>query len=206
MDKAYIIFTKIPNPGFVKTRLTPDYSKQQAADIQSKMLNHLLKITHGLEDVTIFLAYYSEDQAQSEKFLLKLPSKINVFQQSNGSIGNKMSNAIDHVKTLGFKKIVLTGSDIPRLNVETLQNAFSQLDKSDIVLGPTWDGGYYLFGMKNRIDQTQFLSVPIRWSTDTVFAATLNLAKRNQVSAVAIESLSDVDFSADWQRESKYVE
>lgn len=206
MDNAYIIFTKIPNPGFVKTRLTPDYSKQQASNIQCKMVTNLLKMTDKLENVTVFLSYYSDNQNQTNRFLLKMPSSVRTFPQSNGSIGERMSNAIEYVKELGFQRIILTGSDIPRLNAKILQNGFYQLEESDIVLGPTWDGGYYLFGVNKAVEQTKFLSVPIRWSTDTVYDATIALAKQNRATVSTVESLSDVDFSSDWQRESKYVE
>lgn len=40
---AYIILTKVPAPGFVKTRLTPIVTASTAAKIQQAMLQNLLK-------------------------------------------------------------------------------------------------------------------------------------------------------------------
>lgn len=206
MSKAYIIFTKIPTPGFVKTRLIPDYSKQQAADIQNKMLRNILQMSQNLKDIKIFFAYYSENELVTQMFLNQLPKNIHCFSQSTGSIGTKMSAAVEQVKELGFDQIILTGSDIPRLTSQIINDAFSKLNEQIVVIGPTSDGGYYLFGINSQIDQRKFLSVPIRWSTDTVFAATIAFIKKSNFSVATVASLSDVDFSNDWKREARYAE
>ncbi|MBA4115814.1 MAG: DUF2064 domain-containing protein [Rubrobacter sp.] len=44
----------------------------------------------------------------------------------------------------GEDKVVLIASDSPHLTVEVVVRAFEELDRRDLVLGPTFDGGYYL--------------------------------------------------------------
>ena len=48
----------------------------------------------------------------------------------------------------GATQVVLIGSDSPTLPVNLVEQAFSELDKNDAVLGPARDGGYYLIGLK----------------------------------------------------------
>ncbi|MFQ5589499.1 MAG: glycosyltransferase, partial [Nitrospiria bacterium] len=45
MSNLLIIFAKAPDPGRVKTRLTPFLSKEQAAKLQHAFIQDLLKLT-----------------------------------------------------------------------------------------------------------------------------------------------------------------
>ena len=63
-----------------------------------------------------------------------------------------MKNAIGIVLRMGYEKVILIGTDIPQIHPETLKNAFDNLGGKDIVIHPTFDGGYYLIGMKKEYD------------------------------------------------------
>ena len=54
MDKALLIFAKQPLPGKVKTRLSPPFSLQEAADIYRCMLSDTLTKVAGLPGVENF--------------------------------------------------------------------------------------------------------------------------------------------------------
>ena len=62
-----------------------------------------------------------------------------------------MKNAIGIVLRMGYEKVILIGTDIPQIHPETLKNAFDNLGGKDIVIHPTFDGGYYLIGMKKNM-------------------------------------------------------
>ena len=45
---------------------------------------------------------------------------------------------------------MLIGSDLPLINKNDIKIAFKILETKDIAISPTYDGGYYLIGMKNE--------------------------------------------------------
>lgn len=60
-----------------------------------------------------------------------------------------MENAVGEVLKKGYEKVVLIGSDIPEIQIKDILMAFDILEYKDLCFGPTFDGGYYLVGMKN---------------------------------------------------------
>jgi glycosyltransferase A (GT-A) superfamily protein (DUF2064 family) len=86
--------------------------------------------------------------------------------------------------------VVLVGSDIPTLQPGTIRSALISLERSDICLGPSRDGGYYLIGANKPIG-TLFPGVP--WSTPRVLKVTLEKAEAASLTVALIEELGDVD-------------
>jgi len=101
-----------------------------------------------------------------------------------------MSNAFKKVFTLGAKKAVIIGTDVPDISIDLIAHSFQLLDEKDFVLGPSHDGGYYLLGMKNL----NFNPFPgIKWSTETVLAQTISRITENDFSFTKLEQLHDID-------------
>ena len=65
MEKALIVFAKEPVAGKVKTRLTPFFSDQNAADFYRCMLLDTLTKLLKLENVALFLFYDGGETAAS---------------------------------------------------------------------------------------------------------------------------------------------
>jgi glycosyltransferase A (GT-A) superfamily protein (DUF2064 family) len=65
-----------------------------------------------------------------------------------------------------------------------ISDAFSKLENHDVVIGPTYDGGYYLLGMK-LLHEPFF---KIKLSTDTVFSDTINDFEKLAVTAYHLEN------------------
>ena len=63
-----------------------------------------------------------------------------------------MYNAIKEVLSLKYDKCVLIGADIPEVNKDDIISAFNLLNNNDFVFGASYDGGYYLVGMKEAND------------------------------------------------------
>ena len=73
-----------------------------------------------------------------------------------------------------YNKVILIGSDLPLINREDIELAFNILEEKDMVLSPTYDGGYYLIGMKEE-NQDIF---NMKYSTSSVFQETLEKIKK----------------------------
>lgn len=82
-------------------------------------------------------------------------------------------------------------SDGPTLPVEHLIGAFDALsDHTDVVLGPSDDGGYYLIGLKKPAPR---LLREVRMSTPHVTADTLALADAEGLRVKLLPAWYDVD-------------
>jgi len=110
-----------------------------------------------------------------------------------------MWRAMNHVFTLGYEKVILTGSDLPELSKELIEQAFKQL--KEVVIGPSKDGGYYLIGSCRNVDLKPIFLSDLQWGRNSVLAETLLLLKNYQVSQV--EALQDIDEEKDLREVSR---
>lgn len=181
--KALIIFTRNPELGQCKTRLSETIGDEAALKVYSFLLRHTAKVSEGFKaDKYVF---YSEN---IEKNDLWNPDIFRKKLQSGTNLGERMKNAFLELFDLGYEKVVIIGSDLLDLSQHHLDNAFEQLNHHDLVIGPSVDGGYYLLGMK-RIYENIFKNKA--WGTDTVLRDTLNDLKNIDVEI--LEELNDID-------------
>lgn len=110
--------------------------------------------------------------------------------QDGKDLGERMSRAFESGFDAGYKKIVLIGTDCPHILQQHLESAFSALKDSEVVLGPSLDGGYYLIGMRQRLP-ILFREMP--WSTDLLLEKTLSIIDRQRLNVQMLETLNDVD-------------
>ena len=76
------------------------------------------------------------------------------------------------------------------LQTEHLQEAVALLESNSAVIGPASDGGYYLLGL-TKLYPDLFVNKP--WSTDQVFAKTIDDFNNQGISFALLEELSDID-------------
>lgn len=186
-NRAVAVFIRNPVLGNVKTRIASQVGEQQAFIIYHQLLDIAFETLQKIEeDVILFLTDHLEDFKDQpfEKIL-----------QTDGDLGAKMLSTFEKL-TIRYDSVLLIGSDCPYLTPFTIKEAFEKLDKSDVVLGPSLDGGYYLIGIKTP-HPTIFDN--IEWSTETVFAQTIDRITKADLSYALLETLSDVDYYEDWE-------
>jgi glycosyltransferase A (GT-A) superfamily protein (DUF2064 family) len=101
----------------------------------------------------------------------------------------------------GIDHAMLIGSDIPGLNADLIIEARHLLEKADLVLGPTEDGGYYLVGL-NKL--TSELFYDMGWGTDTVFDQTVDRAQQMNLRVELLPRLRDLDTVDDLKHFKEY--
>jgi len=89
---------------------------------------------------------------------------------------------------------VIIGSDCPELKIRHIQSAFEALNDEDVVIGPSFDGGYYLIGMK-RVHKILFNDIV--WSSSAVFDVSQERLNENKISLSILEKLHDLDNADD---------
>lgn len=145
MDRAIILFTRVPIAGKTKTRLESHFSKEQCALIHTAILQGIYKELVATNiDLYIFI-----DPIQEAETMQTILGENEFFSQYGSNLNNKMYNAFWRIFLRGYKKVLLLGSDIIDINKDYVLNAFNCLKQYDIAIGPAKDGGYGLVAMND---------------------------------------------------------
>ena len=195
------VFAKYWEPGQVKTRLAQDVGSLSACQIYENFVRHLLQkfSTMDLRRVIAITPSSSLDFFRAE-----FGNRWDVEEQSDGCLGQRMSHFFKSAfQDKGLQRVVLIGTDSPHLAPAVIHDAFSRLGHSELVLGPTPDGGYYLIGMSKFHPE---VFAQINWSTPEVLSQTLAQAEQNQISYQLLPEFDDIDFVDDLHNVINWVE
>ena len=185
------VFLKPPRSGEVKTRLIPAVGADGAAMLAQSFFEDIWEAVHSLEWARPILATTEFVNFGSE-----------VWLQGEGDLGKKLENILRRALRESTAALAL-GADSPGLPMRLLENAHEALEKSDAVLGPSEDGGFYLFGLKNCPDK---LLSGIRWSQPDTFSQTMSRLRQAGLSVSILEHWFDVDTPKDLQRLRSLIE
>jgi rSAM/selenodomain-associated transferase 1 len=186
---ALVIFVRHPELGKVKTRLANVIGDEKALLVYKQLLDHTHQVTLSL--ACRKFVYYAEDVIEHD--LWSSPG-FTKRKQSGIDLGERMSNAFKKLFDQGFEKVLIIGSDCYQLQTEILQEAIHFLAIKEVVIGPTFDGGYYLLGTNRFIPE---LFIGKSWSTDQVTSQTLKDVHRLNLAHQLLKKLHDVDEAAD---------
>mmetsp|Transcript_9910 Transcript_9910/g.30292 ORF Transcript_9910/g.30292 Transcript_9910/m.30292 type:complete len:234 (-) Transcript_9910:1359-2060(-) len=201
-EQHLLLFTKYPTPGYAKTRMIPLLGAAGAAALSSEMTQHVLKTMRSFsagepQGVLTRILYATSGASASEvSAWLKVEADEVLELQSNGDLGERLSAAFTRsFVEMNAKKVVVVGSDIPGIKVDTLRQAFRLLDDVDVVLGPCDDGGYYLLGSRSPCVGV-FADIP--WSCADTLKVTRQRIKELGLTSCDLNFLKDVDEPAEF--------
>lgn len=193
-DKKLIIFSRFPEPGKVKTRLVPALGIEGAAAIHRQMAEYTVEKVICLQSAgtaCIQVAYTGSDEKCMRNWL---GNDIEYSMQGAEDIGARMLIAFQQAFDSQNRKVVIIGTDCPALTAQVIEQAFEALDAYDLVLGPAFDGGYYLIGLRKPIPA---LFQAIEWGTPSVLKQTVDRANQHNISFTLLEELHDIDRPGD---------
>lgn len=199
MSKLLILFAKVPEPGKVKTRLTPFLSKINAAKLQEAFISDLLETTQQLADTNAVQCVIACAPEIEHPFFQACGEKYNLhlILQEGRDLGERMLNAFLWGLQNGFEKVVIIGCDSPTLPAAFIQEAFEKLSNTDLVVGPSLDGGYYLIGAGQMADEKQqalpTLFTSLAWGTETILTETLEILNQQKYDYNLLPFWYDID-------------
>lgn len=196
-DRAIIFFTRIPELGKIKTRLEPFLTKELCVELQTAFIKDIYNSIKTI-GIDIIISYSSIGDLDRLKDIVDKDVKF--VKQEGNDIGEKMHNAIS-ISLKEYHKVVLIGSDLPLLNKKDIELAFSILEEKDLVISPTYDGGYYLIGM-NKANPDIF---KIEYSRSSVFEESLDRIESRGLSYGKGNIQLDIDDKSDFIRLHKIL-
>ena len=152
---ALYIAARAPRPGFTKTRLGRRIGHEHAAALAAAFLRDLAsRFATGPYTVGWFV---TPDDAWTDLGPLVATAaqdhRRDVIGQGPGDWTQRQRILFQGASARGERRTVLIASDSPHLERHVVEEAFARLRDSDVVLGPTDDGGYYLIGMRGWSDE-----------------------------------------------------
>lgn len=197
---ALVIFAKAPIPGEVKTRLCPPLTPDEAATLHGSFVLDMLERTKlAVAKLQLPFDRYLACAPSSELVFFKIMEErqgVRLLDQVGEDLGQRMHRTFVDLFTKGYTQVILVGTDVPTLPLSVYQDALTLLGKSDVVLGPALDGGYYLIGLTKPAEKL-FAGVP--WSTDQVLPVTQQQAMTLGLSVGLTTAWRDVDTIAGLQ-------
>lgn len=175
-----IVMCKAPEQGKVKTRLAASVGDHVAVRVYTAMLEHIVGQLSTAECKVVMSVDGNTD--------LLPPHDFGMYQQRGNSLGDRICNAV--VDAGNFDRCIVIGADAPFIDSEVLSNTLALLQSSDVVVGPSLDGGYYLIGF-NEFNAEIFRN--ISWSSEHVLMQTLERCTEQGLAAVLTPAMIDVD-------------
>jgi len=188
MRTCISLFAKNPVPGEVKTRLTLRFSPEKAAKLYEAFLLDLVNSLFSARCDEKVICFSPPDAEAAFSSLLKGPFLYR--SQKGDDLGKKMDENFSWTFTRGFNRSIIVGSDSPTLPPAYIEEAFDALQNYSAVIGPSFDGGYYLIGLSQPCPE---LFQDIDWSTNHVLDQTLARMESRGIKFHLLPPWYDVD-------------
>ncbi len=202
MSDALYIIAKAPRAGLAKTRLGRTIGDEAAVVLYRAFLRDLAA---RFAEAPFECGWYitpPDAWADISPLVGWSGRETRILLQGEGDLGERQRELFRGAVTRGEEKVVLMASDSPQLTVGVVERAFRELDRHDLVFGPTYDGGYYLIGMRGFRDV--FRGVPM--SVGTELEAVVAAAELAGLSVGWVETTFDVDEAEDLEHLRRLAE
>ena len=144
--------------------------------------------------------YLAFTPPEAEEFFRILAGmSFSLVPQTGRDLGQRLDRLSTHLLAAGHPGVVVIDSDTPNLHDQYLAEAIKRLGdgRTDAVLGPAEDGGYYLVGLRHP---SPAIFQGITWSTPVVLKQTLEKAGSVGLRVHLLRPWFDVDTAADLDR------
>lgn len=199
------LMCKPPRPGVTKTRLAAQIGAVAAAALSQAFLSDCANAASAAADdcALDLLACFRPEDAASELGAL-LGAEWPLVHADSGDLGATMRDVLANLLERSPGGAIIMGADVPLIDAATISEAARLLragTESRVVIGPTFDGGYWLIGVRS-LRRADSLFAPLNWGTPEVFAQTERRARASGLDLVTLPMQRDIDEAGDlhWLR------
>ncbi len=186
---SIVIFVKTPQAGLVKTRLAQAIGEPEAAELARAFFLDTLEAVRALDWARPIVAAEGDMAGLVER-------DVEVWDQGGGDLGERLERNLRRALE-GSSFALAVGADSPGLPARLLLEARAALERSDAVLGPCHDGGFYLLGLTRCPEQ---LLAGLPWSSRQTCARTFERLEGVGLRTAFVEPWFDVDRPRDLVR------
>jgi len=187
---------KYPTVGNVKTRLGESLGHEETTNLYLCFLKDIIEKVNRLS--VPFFIYFTPNNKKRD-FERLLGNNLTYVPQIGDDLGQILYYGFRASLKMGYISAIALASDVPDLPESILDEAVLKLKTFDSVIGPSIDGGYYLIGLqKNAVRKKLFQG--ITWSTEKVYAQTMNKIEEEKISCYPLTPWGDVDVIDDLER------
>lgn len=190
-NRTLVIMAKAPRPGTVKTRLSQSLPSPAVTALYCSLLEDTVTLAKSLRGVDVAVMCPALDR---DELTHLLGDRVQIVAQKGEGLAAGLISVFAHFAASGRDHVIAFNSDSPHLSPSVLHRAFQTLATSDLVVGPTHDGGYYLVGAK-AAHPTLFENDGL--GTTSALESLLARAKTLQLSTGLTEPFYDVDVAQD---------
>jgi uncharacterized protein len=194
------LMARAPQAGRVKTRLGADIGIDKATAIYRDLLHHvsteIIKDTKEQCGAGVSFYWFVDPEESIPALSKQYGGFAGFLAQCEGDLGERMEHALETLLQR-YEYAALIGADIPDISAGHISEALAALQRNDVVLGPTFDGGYYLIGVR-AAHKELFSGIP--WSAPNTLEKTISACESANLDYFLLETLGDLDSLDDFAR------
>lgn len=179
-----VIFGREPIAGRVKTRLAASIGDGAAAALYGVLL------ARSVEEATRTGFHVVLALSEPPRPEWRAPFDLAVEVQRGADLGARLADTFNRRFSEGWSRVIVVGSDCPRMTADHIRSAASSLERCPVVVGPADDGGYWLIGQKAP-GADLFSGIP--WSSRDTLNATRHRLGELGIEWAEIDRLADID-------------
>ena len=205
-----MVLARWPAPLRCKSRLARGVGSTRAAAVQARLSSHVLQVASQSvaesqlagtgAPAELVLAVSGLGPRAARRWGEGLGAHRTVLQ-GEGRLGLRLQRQVRRALREGAPAVVLVGSDLPELATTDLQRCLILLQEHPLVLGPAYDGGYWLIGLAGPWPAL-FAGghQAIAWGSDRVLQQTLTVAAALGLQPILLPLRGDLDHAIDLAR------
>ena len=197
-SRSLVIFANAPEKGRVKSRIAADLGPDVALTAYRTLAEHAVAAASHVDWCRKTIAYAPNGTGDAMRSWFG--DLFDYRAQGDGDLGRRMLAALERAFSDGADRVILIGVDCPGVTEAIITEAFARLDAAEAVIGPSFDGGYYLIGMKKPIKEL-FTDIP--FGTGDTLQKTLMSARRAGIRMSLLEWKRDVNTGDAWKGVAK---
>lgn len=200
--QALCILARLPLVGQVKTRLGRELGHEAVTELYAAFLRDLdARFTPAAarDGYDLYWCYAAPDHIEDAAFAAQVTAGARLLRQRGEDLNARLLSAFRQLGDRGYDRVLVVGSDSPHLPAASITQAFAALAECDVVIGPAYDGGYYLLGQRLATGPADlFGGIPM--STAEVFDQTVARARSFGLTVALAPATFDIDMPADLAR------
>ncbi len=166
-EASVVVMARAPRRGDVRRALEPVLGLDGCVALQSALIKQAVNWALQVAPGAVHVAHDPPDAGRELRALVG--AGVATFPQNGDGIAARLADAAARVFARAAGPLLIVWPDLPHLRREHATGALEDLAAGcDIVLGPAYDGGFYLVGLARPLPQLFSLSEQAWRSADVM--------------------------------------